>query len=245
MTAPECLPDLAGKFLVFDGPDGCGKTTQMKMLQDVLVDAGIPVLRVREPGGTAIGEQIRELLLSTKTEGMQMTTEMLLYMASRAQLVAQEIVPALAARKVVLADRFASSTIAYQGGGGGLPVEGILAVADVAVAGTWPDLTIVFDLPIEEAMRRLHPLHGARTRPSNTLSLFEASLLHDRIEQRDREYFERVRASYLEQAKRWPDRYRVVDASRTVPQVGREVMQTLDGFFAAQAGTEQKGKRHK
>ena len=245
MTVPACLSFLAGKFIVFDGPDGCGKTTQMKMLQEALTDAQVPVLRVREPGGTPIGEQIRELLLSTKTEGMHMTTEMLLYMASRAQLVEQEIKPALAAGKVVLADRFASSTIAYHGGGGGLSVEGILAVADVAVSNVWPDLTIVFDLPIEAAMQRLNPLHGKRTKPSHTLSLFEASLLHDRIEQRDREYFERVRASYLEQAKRWPERYRVVDASRTVPQVYKEVIKTLEGYFVAQDGAEAKGKKAK
>src|SRR5437868_14970375 len=114
------LRHLSGKFVVFDGPDGCGKTTQLKTLITKLDEAGVKVRRLREPGGTPIGEQIRELLLSTKNSDMDVRCEMLLYMASRAQLVREQIIPALAAGECVLADRFASSTLAYQGGGGGM-----------------------------------------------------------------------------------------------------------------------------
>ena len=220
---------LAGKFLVLDGPDGCGKTTQMRLLIDKFEKAGLTVKRLREPGGTNIGEQIRELLLSTKNEGMDLRCEMLLYMASRAQLVQQEIKPALARGECVIADRFASSTIAYQGGGGGLSTPAIMQVADIAVDGVWPDLTLIFDLDIETAMQRLNPLHG---KASGNLGLFEMVHVQDRIEQRERAYFERVRQSYLEQLDRWPDRYRKVDASRSVKQVEAQVNAILKAFIA-------------
>src|SRR5438105_913263 len=114
------LSRLPGKFIVFDGPDGCGKTTQMKLLMDAIQSQGLKIRRLREPGGTPIGEQIRDLLLSTKNTNMDLRCEMLLYMASRAQLVQEQIRPALAAGEIVLSDRYASSTLAYQGGGGGL-----------------------------------------------------------------------------------------------------------------------------
>ena len=110
---------LSGYFVVFDGPDGCGKTTQLKALITRLETEGIKVRRLREPGGTAIGEQIRKILLSPENEAMDVRCEMLLYMASRAQLVYEQIKPALAAGECVVSDRFASSTLAYQGGGRG------------------------------------------------------------------------------------------------------------------------------
>jgi len=215
MTKNE-LRRLAGKFIVFDGPDGCGKTTQMKMLIARLECARVKVRQFREPGGTHIGEQVREILLSTKNEGMDVRCEMLLYMASRAQLVHEEIRPALAAGECVVADRFASSTLAYQGGGGGLNVEEVLEVAKIAVDGTWPDLTVVFDLETDVAMGRLNPL------------------TKDRIEQRSREYFEQVRENYRWQARRWPERYRTVDAGRDIPQVEEQVMTVLREFFVTE-----------
>ena len=224
---------LAGKFIVLDGPDGCGKTTQMRLIIDKLEKAAVPVKRLREPGGTSIGEQIRELLLSVKNEGMDLRCEMLLYMASRAQLVSQEIRPALARGECVISDRYASSTIAYQGGGGGLATAAIMQVADIAVDGVWPDLTIVFDLDIQAAMERLNPLHG---KAAGTLGLFEAVHMQDRIEQRESAYFERVRQSYLQQVEHWPERYRKVDASRTVKQVETQVTTVLRDFFGRKRG---------
>jgi dTMP kinase len=223
---------LAGKFIVLDGPDGCGKTTQMRLLIEKLEKAGLTIKRLREPGGTNIGEQIREILLSSKGEGMDMRCEMLLYMASRAQLVQQEIKPALARGECVIADRYASSTIAYQGGGGGLSTEAIMQVAEIAVDGAWPDLTIIFDLDIEAAMQRLNPLYG---KSGGNLGLFDVVHVKDRIEQRERAFFERVRQSYLDQLERWPDRYRKVDASRSVKQVESQVGQILRAFIASLA----------
>jgi dTMP kinase len=241
----DSLRQLSGKFIVFDGPDGCGKTTQLRMLIAKLNDIGIKVRRLREPGGTPIGEQIRDLLLSTKNAEMDVRCEMLLYMASRAQLVHEEILPALAAGECVVADRFASSTLAYQGGGGGVPKEQILDVAKVAVGNTWPNLTVIFDLDTDEAMERINPLGSPKaTAPGGPVggpgrkrgdekqhALFSDADMKDRIEQRARDYFERVRENYLWQAKEWPDRYRVVDAGKTIPQVEKQVMKVLKEFF--------------
>jgi dTMP kinase len=227
---PDSLSRLPGKFIVFDGPDGCGKTTQMKLLMQALQSQGLTIRRLREPGGTAIGEQIRELLLSTKNTNMDLRCEMLLYMASRAQLVQEQIRPALAAGEIVLSDRYASSTLAYQGGGGGLPMEPIAQVAQIAVDNCWPDLTIIFDIDTDHAMQRLHPLYGKRANPSQA-GLFGSETVKDRIESRDREYFSRVRANYLEQVQRWPDRYRTVDAAKTIKQVQAQVMAVIEQFF--------------
>jgi dTMP kinase len=236
----DSLSLLAGKFVVFDGPDGCGKTTQLKSLIARLQDRKVKVRRLREPGGTAIGEQIRDLLLSTKNEGMDVRCEMLLYMASRAQLVQEQIKPALAAGECVVADRFASSTLAYQGGGGGTPVEDILAVATIAVDQCWPDLTVVFDLDTDVAMERLNPLRAVdRKHAADGQSpLFQDGALKDRIEQRTRDYFQRVRANYLWQAKQWPERYRIVNAARSVAHVEKQVDRTLVEFFAASQSDE-------
>src|SRR4051812_40278148 len=186
------LQHLAGYFIVFDGPDGCGKTTQLKALITRLEEAGVRVRRLREPGGTAIGEQIRKILLSPENEAMDVRCEMLLYMASRAQLVHEQIQPALAAGECVLTDRFASSTLAYQGGGGGMDLQQIAEVAKVAVGDRWPDLTVIFDLDTDQAMARLNPLWnaGGKSRPEQG-GLFQDDQVKDRIEQRARDYFHR------------------------------------------------------
>jgi dTMP kinase len=225
---------LSGKFIVFDGPDGCGKTTQLKTLVARLESEGIKVRRLREPGGTPIGEHIREILLSAKGEGMDLRCEMLLYMASRAQLVHDQIKPALAAGECVVADRYASSTLAYQGGGGGMSLDHISQVAQVAVDTAWPDLTIIFDLDTDAAMARLNPLWNGgkpRGKHADQTALFHDGHMKDRIEQRARDYFQRVRENYLWQARQWPLRYRVVDAGRTIPQVEKQVMKVLADFF--------------
>jgi dTMP kinase len=232
------LKNLSGKFIVFDGPDGCGKTTQLKTLIAKLEHAGVRVRRLREPGGTLVGEQIRDLLLSTKNEGMDLHCEMLLYMASRAQLVHEHVRPALAAGECVVSDRFASSTLAYQGGGGGMSMENIRRVAEIAVDGAWPDLTIVFDLDTDVAMARLNPLWssgapgGARRKVGDHQNaLFDDAAMKDRIEQRARDYFERVRENYLWQVKEWPERYRTVDAGKSIGAVEKQVFKVLGDFF--------------
>lgn len=188
------LSRLRGRFLVFDGPDGSGKTTQFHRFCRLASDGGLPVVEVREPGGTAVGEQVRRILLDPANEDMDLRCEMLLYMASRAQLVNQKIAPALAAGRLVVADRFISSTLAYQGAAGGLSTADIEAVAAVAVGRCMPDLVLVFDVDQATAAARLSPLL-------------------DRIEQRGADFHARVRQGYLDQARQHPERYRVIDAT--------------------------------
>ena len=151
----DWITRLAGRFLVFDGPDGSGKTTQFARFADHCREAGIGVCEVREPGGTKIGEQIRAVLLDPANTDMSLRCEMMLYMASRAELVEHYIRPALARGDLVIADRFISSTLAYQGTAGGLDPQEILAVGRVAVGSTWPDLTVIFDVDGDLADSRL------------------------------------------------------------------------------------------
>ena len=152
---------LSGRFIAFEGADGSGKSTQLRRFVDALTGAGATVCEVREPGGTPIGEEVRKILLHTKEE-MTLHCEMLLYMASRAQLVEQRILPALAAGHVVIADRFLSSTVAYQGAAGGIPEAEILAVGKVATRGRLPDLVLIFDVDLETATKRTRGVEPAK-----------------------------------------------------------------------------------
>ncbi len=208
---------LGGRFVVFDGPDGSGKSTQFRRFADAARACGMEVVEVREPGGTAIGEKIRQVLLDPQNAEMTLRTEMLLYMASRAQLYEQRIAPALAAGALVLADRFVSSTLAYQGTAGGLGEREILAVGEVATGNHWPDLTVIFDVQTEVAMHRLSPLL-------------------DRMEQKGAEFHARVRSGYLAQAHRWPGRYLVVDSSVGPDQVTDALMASVRAWSAIPQG---------
>ncbi len=185
---------LAGRFIVFDGPDGSGKTTQFNRFAAHCRGAGLAVCEVREPGGTPIGEQIRAVLLDPRNAEMSLRCEMMLYMASRAQLVEQTIAPARRRGDLVLADRFISSTLAYQGTAGGMSADEILAVGRVAVHDHWPDLTVIFDVDERVAARRLNPLL-------------------DRMELKGVDFHRRVRQGFLEQAGGDPERFLVVDAA--------------------------------
>ena len=202
---------LAGRFVAFDGPDGSGKSTQISRFVKGARAAGLVVREVREPGGTSIGEQIRQILLDPINAEMTLGCEMLLYMASRSQLVEREIKPALSRGELVVADRFVSATLAYQGTAGGLSVEWIQAVAEVAVAGSWPDLTIILDVDDSVAAGRLNPLL-------------------DRMELKGREFHRLVRKGFLDQAELWPDRYAVIDASSDVDTVEKDIQNRLDSF---------------
>ena len=188
------VESLAGKFIVFDGPDGSGKSTQINRFVQRCRELGFVVTEVREPGGSSIGEQVRDILLDPRNDEMSLKCEMLLYMASRAQLVEQEIKPAMERGELVVADRFVSATLAYQGTAGGLPFEWIQQVAEVAVAGCWPSLTLILDVDDETAAGRLNPLL-------------------DRMELKGKEFHAKVREGFLAQAKLWPNRYCVIDAS--------------------------------
>ncbi len=203
---------LAGHFIAFDGPDGSGKSTQIDRFVQRYRNQGLVVKEVREPGGTSIGEQIRTILLDPINEAMTMPCEMLLYMASRAQLVEQEIKPAMERGELVVADRFVSATLAYQGTAGGLPVEWIQQVAEVAVAGCWPSLTIILDVDDQTASGRLNPLL-------------------DRMELKGKEFHARVRQGFLEQAKTWSERYSVIDATGDEKNVENAVQNTIKKWF--------------
>lgn len=195
------LPKLAGRFIVFDGPDGSGKSTQFRRIAELARRAGVAVCEVRDPGGTAISERIREVLLDPALPEMGVRCELMMYMASRAQLVSEKIEPALDRGEMVLADRYVSSTLAYQGTAGGISKEEIVSVARAACGKHWPpDLTVVFDVDQATAATRLNPLL-------------------DRMEQKGEAFHKRVRAGYLEQAREMSDRYAVIDATKGQDEV--------------------------
>lgn len=223
MRAEPDWPKLAGKFIVFDGLDGCGKTTQLDLLQGRLTAAGVVVARMREPGSTRVGEHIRELLLSSKGDDLTMRTEMLLYMASRAQMVQESLKPALDRGECVLSDRYTSSTLAYQGNAGGLPEDEILTVAGVATQNIQPDLTIILDLPTDKAADRMTAKRrGHRDQPG---------LFQDRIEQRNMAYHAAVRDGFLQQVAKFPQRYTLISATGTRQAIEAAVVARLTEFF--------------
>lgn len=210
----DWLKRLQGRFLVFDGPDGSGKTTQFRRFASLLREHGFDVEEVREPGGTTIGEQVREILLDRDNSEMTVCCEMLLYMASRNQLVSQLINPAIDRGAVVLADRFISSTLAYQGSAGGIPRESILAVGRLAIDACWPDCTIIFDVDQETAASRRDP------EP-------------DRMEQKGDVFHERVREGYLQQAEQNGERTLLIDASSDEDTVFARLLEELEAFFTS------------
>ena len=202
------MQKIQGKFIVFDGGEGCGKSTQAQLLKQVFEESGSKVLLVRDPGTTTIGEMIRAILLNPENDQMSMRCEMLLYMAARAQMMKQIILPALESGAVVISDRFVSSTLAYQLGGDGLTKDEIEDIAEMAIKGRWPDLTILLDMPPEHSMARV-------------------KRAKDRIELRPPAYHEQVRKNYLSQASAMPDRYRVIAADRTLEQVHTDVVAAI------------------
>ncbi len=208
----QWVQKLCGRFLVFEGPDGSGKSTQFRRFSQYLQDRGVGVCEVREPGGTQIGEQIRRVLLDPAHEMMDLRCEMMLYMASRAQLVAERIAPAIKAGACVLADRFVPSTLAYQGAAGGLPLEEIRVVADVAAGHIQPDLVILLDVDEQTEHRRLTPLL-------------------DRMELKGAEYHRKVRQGYLDQVKTDPQHYLVIDARPEADAVFQQLCNSLSRRF--------------
>ena len=146
----------SGTFIVLDGPDGCGKTTQAHLLAEWLQKQGVPTVNFRDPGDTTIGEKIRQILLSPEHAVMDTRTELLLYMASRAQLWAEKIAPALEQNKCVVLDRWLSSTCAYQGFGGGFGTDKVIRIATDCLERVWPDLTIILDVNLKTAVGRLN-----------------------------------------------------------------------------------------
>jgi dTMP kinase len=197
-------------FVTLEGPEGSGKTVVAKRLAAELTARGRRVVLTREPGGTRLGERVREILLGRSDLGIDPRADALLFNAARAQLVAAVVRPALEAGHVVVCARFADSTLAYQGYGAGLPIVELRAIADVATGGLRPDLTVLLDVDPEVGLRRKAP--GARNR-------FEASF--------DLEFHRRVRAGFLELAGQEPERWRVVDSTRHVDRVFDDLLEVV------------------
>jgi dTMP kinase len=197
-----------GKFIVLDGPEGAGKSTQVERLIQRLRQMGRRATAVRDPGSTPVSERIREVLLDKRLPEMDVRTEVFLYMASRAEMVARIIRPALDVGLTVVSDRFVSSTVAYQGAAGGVDPSLIWDLGRIACGGIEPDLTVILDLPVDAGFGRIR-----RER--------------DRIESKDRAYHEKVRQGFLAMARERPEKFAVVDATQPPDEVARAIEQAV------------------
>ena len=205
-----------GLFITLEGGEGAGKSTQMAYIQQFLEEAGKPLQVTREPGGTELGEKIRELLLDHQHNTMASDTELLLMFAARAQHLAERIRPALAAGEWVLCDRFTDATYAYQGGGRGIDMARIAVLEDWVQGALRPDLTLLLDLPVDVGMSRA----GDRGEL-------------DRFEREQLDFFERVRATYRARAAAEPARYRILDASQGIEAVQTQIAAVLQPLVEA------------
>ena len=218
---------MKGPFITFEGIDGCGKSTQFRILGDMLAGKGIDPVLTREPGGTAVGERLRPLLLSKTDINLAPLTELLLLGAARAQNVEQVIRPGIEAGRVVLSDRYIDSSAAFQGYGRGLDLATVDAVNRIATGGLLPDLTIVYDLDVALAQARVDARYP---RHESVGVLVEGA--RDRFHDEDVPFHQEVRRGYLELARRNPDRIAVVDASGTVDQIHNETLALVEPLIA-------------
>lgn len=208
---------MAGAFITFEGIDGSGKSTQMRLLASVLRLGGFEVVTTREPGGTPLGKRLRVALLDAQAE-VDPLAELLLYAADRAQHVRTLLRPALETSHIVLSDRYADATVAYQGAGRGFTKELIADVVDLATGGLKPDLTLIFDLPVAESL--------ARTRRRETSEQGK-----DRLDSENVEFHRRVRDAYLEIAAAEPARVRLIDASGSIEETHAKVLEVVRPFL--------------
>ena len=204
------MTSYTGKFITLEGIEGVGKTTNREYIRSLLKQIGRPCVETREPGGTPLGEALREMLLEHKHEGMSSDAELLMMFASRAEHLHKVILPALAAGKNVLCDRFTEATYAYQGGGRGINDRKIAELETWVQGELRPDLTIILDAPVETGRDRA----GRRSEP-------------DRIEKEQNDFFERVRQTYLQLANHYPHRIAVVDASIALEQVQKQIYHVM------------------
>ncbi|HKB02964.1 MAG TPA: dTMP kinase [Gemmataceae bacterium] len=209
-------------FLSLDGIDGTGKSTQCRLLVEWLNASGVEAVASADPGGTPLGDQLRQILLSTRAE-LSDRAEALLFMASRAELVARIIRPALEAGRVVVSDRFVTANVAYQGHAGGLAPNDLWEVGGFATGGLFPDLTIILDLPV-------------------TLAATRRGRSADRMEGRGEGYLERVRQGFLAEAARRPDRFWIVDAGPGVREVQGRLRQVVGDFLRTRGYTIRDGE---
>ncbi len=194
-------------FITLEGPDGSGKTSQVAPLVEYLRQEGLPILALREPGGTPISEQVRQVIMTLKNTGMNPRTEILLFLAARAQLVAEVIRPALVEGKMILCDRYADSTLAYQGYGHGIDLKILHSLLDFTTGRLYPDLTLLLDIETETGLRRKRNAGGE----------------WNRLDAYDVPFHRRVRQGYLEMAESEPRRWVVIDASQP-PEVVQSAM---------------------
>jgi dTMP kinase len=207
---------MSGRLITLEGGEGAGKSTVLAAVRELLAARGVDVVVTREPGGTPAGEAIRRVLLDAELRGMCAETELLLMFASRAQLVRELVQPALAAGRWVLSDRFTDASFAYQGGGRGQPLQRIADLERWAAADIRPDLTLLLDLPVADGLKRA----TGRGAP-------------DRIEMENVEFFERIRGAYRQRAQAEPQRFRLIDASRTLEGVLAQVRAVVGEFIDA------------
>lgn len=210
---------MTGAFITFEGIDGSGKSTQVRLLSSVLRLRGMDVMQTREPGGTPLGARLREALLDAQ-EQVDPLAELLLYAADRAQHVRALLLPSLAAGRVVLSDRYADATVAYQGAGRGFEPSLVTEVVALATGGLKPDLTLLFDLPVAESLER-----------SRLRTTTDEGKAYDRLELENENFHTRVRDAYLQIARAEPERVRIVDASLSVEEIHAHVLDIVIPFL--------------
>nr|WP_222611091.1 dTMP kinase [Undibacterium sp. LX40W] len=203
----------SGKFITFEGIDGAGKSTHINFVQQLIEAQGISVIATREPGGTELGETLRSILLNQK---MHLETEAMLMFASRREHLAQVIEPALAAGKWLISDRFTDASFAYQGGGRHLSIDKLNALENWVHPHLQPDLTFLFDVPISVAKARL-----------------DATRTLDKFEKEDAEFFNNTRNEYLRRAQEFPQRFRVIDSTRSIEEIRDELRDIVENLIAS------------
>jgi dTMP kinase len=209
---------LRGKFVTFEGIDGSGKTTQLRMLASDLRVKGYNVLTTMEPGGTPLGRRLREAFLETE-ENVSPLAELLLFAADRAQHIDLLITPAIEEGKIIISDRFADATFAYQGAGRGFPERLVNQVIKLATGGLKPDLTLFFDVSVDKALMRTN----SRSKSGEKIN---------RMDFETTEFYERVRAAYLQISEKEPDRFVKIDANSSVEEIHKLVLQIITDFLA-------------
>jgi len=208
---------LQGKFITFEGIDGSGKSTQLRMLAYELADRGVDLITTCEPGGTPLGRMLRQAFLESAETVVPMA-ELLSFAADRAQHVEALIKPALASGKIVISDRYADATFAYQGAGRGFPVEKVQQVIELATGGLKPDLTLFFDITVDEAIRRMSDRDEAHTKKN-------------RMDEETAEFYLRVREAYLGIAEREPGRFHIIDGAESAEDIHRHVVEEVLGIL--------------
>jgi len=201
-----------GMFITLEGPEGSGKTTAVSAAVEELIKRGYDVIRTREPGGTPIAEEIRNVILDKKNTSMDPRTEALLYAASRRQHLVEKVWPALNEGKLVICDRYLDSSLAYQGGARELGIENVLNVNLFATENTWPDLTLLFDIEPEIGLARINK---------------NANREVNRLDLEKLDFHRRVRNTFLSLAERYPERYVIIDASESQEEVAKATLNTI------------------